>query len=156
MQDSRNEMVHSQIDVLCKTAASPLLTYWRYCSLAISHQNVISWYRFPILSWYNRIFGIQIGCHIVSPIFYDLTLSWRFCDDLFYILKYISGVFKWPSLDYDIPNESFRLELNVHYVYGLWFCAHVLNIDSFVAMTYLLLCVGTTLVMIMVVFVCTF
>ena len=27
----------------CKTAVSPLLTHWRYCSLALSHQNVLLW-----------------------------------------------------------------------------------------------------------------
>ena len=27
----------------CKTAVSPLLMHWRYCSLALSHQNDFSW-----------------------------------------------------------------------------------------------------------------
>ena len=40
---------------LCKTAVSPLLTHWRYCSLALSHGYGAVWRRWCILGSYIAI-----------------------------------------------------------------------------------------------------
>ena len=79
---------------LCKTAVTPLLTHWSYCSLALSHRVVVWAYsRF----WSPLIFTVAATICSIIPILIvtpDCVIHWlkivrvKFDDDIY---KFLSG-----------------------------------------------------------------
>ena len=57
----------------CKTAVSPLLTHWRYCSLELSHRYTFpTWIHMLLQSWLHLSMGetnthCYIFCHWLRP-----------------------------------------------------------------------------------------